>query len=122
FRSGVKAALARAIVRRALDRRAETLIPDIAELQSLVHELRADGGLAERELTLLEGWLAVTEAIAAPNAIMRIVGWERAIASFRSALARFDGDGEVLCAAAAINLRGPVELGADRALARVCLA
>src|SRR5690606_72207 len=57
FRSGAKAALARAIARRALDERADTLAADVAELRSLVHELRADAGLAERERTLLEGWL-----------------------------------------------------------------
>lgn len=117
-----KSTLARALARRLLDGLSPFPAADLAELRSLVHELRLDARTEERDRMLLEGWLAIVEIHEARTVTARVVNWEKALATFSLALSRFPTDGEVLCATAALHLRGPVEYGADRALAMHCLS
>jgi hypothetical protein len=80
-----------------------------------------DVACPERERLLLEGWVSIVQTHIAPSVAVRIVSWERAVDIFRKALMRFPDDGEVLCAAATLHLRGPEEYGADRGFAHTCL-
>ena len=122
LRGAVQACLARALVRRLLEEQSELPRADLSELRSLVYEARTSACLPDRERTLLEGWLAIAELRFAPSVPARIVSWEKALSVFRHALERFPDDPEVLCATAALHLRGPVDYGANRALARECLS
>jgi hypothetical protein len=117
----VKCNLVRLLVRRVLDKYARTPTADLAEARSLVYELNVDVACPERERLLLEGWVSIVQTCIAPSVAVRIVSWERAAEVLRKALGCFPEDGEVLCAAATLHLRGPEEYGADRTLARTCL-
>jgi hypothetical protein len=118
---GAKAVLARALIRRMLDMRAGRCAAEFAEARSLVHDLSVDFHFPEKDRLLLEGWLAIAQTHAAISTPVRIVSWEKALGIFRRALSRYGEDPEVLCASAILHLRGPVEHGANRALARTCL-
>lgn len=116
-----KATLARALIRRVLEQRAEECAADFAESRSLVYDLSIDFNFPDRDRMLLEGWLAIAQTHAATSIPMRIVSWEKALDTFRRALMRYPDDPEVLCASAILHLRGPEEHGASRTLARSCL-
>jgi hypothetical protein len=104
-----------------LQTHAEACAADFAEARSLVHDLSVDSATSEKERALLDGWLAIAQTHAATSMAPRIVSWEKALDTFRHALARFPEDPEVLCASAVLHLRGPEQYGANRVLARTCL-
>jgi len=118
---GAKAVLARALIRRMLDMREGRCAAEFAEARSLVHDLSVDFHFPEKDRLLLEGWLAIAQTHAATSTPVRIVSWEKALGTFRRALARYADDPEVLCGSAIRHLRGPEQHGANRALARTCL-
>lgn len=118
---GLQAALVRGLARRVLTGTAAAPLADLAEMRSLMHDLDAARELPRPEQLLLRSWLAIAETHAAPSLAERILSWRRALATIGAALVELPDEAELLCAAVVLHQRGPIEYGADRALARRCL-
>jgi len=113
-----RALLCRALTRRLLEDESQTPAADLAEARSLVCDLGLTPHLPSRDHLLLKGWLAIAEIHVASNAASQMVNWEKALSLFTTAQAKYPNDPEILCATAALHLRGPEAYGADHALAR----